>query len=101
MNTKFIASTLIVLAAATSSAAFASEYNNYNPRTEPVATTQLSRATVQADYLQAVKQGTLPVVGDAAEAVVKTTDSSVSRADVKAQAVQWVRSNSAVSFELM
>lgn len=90
MNTKFIASTLIALASVASSAAFANEYDASN-QPERLITSQLSRTEVQADYLKAAKEGTLQAVGEGADFAVKTTDSTLSRAEVKAETIQWVR----------
>lgn len=93
MNTKFIASTLIALASVasmTSTAAFANEYDAAS-QPERLITSQLSRAQVQADYFKAAKEGTLPAIGEATDFAVKTTDSALSRAEVKAETIQWVR----------
>lgn len=90
MNTKFIASTLIALASVASTAAFANEYDAAS-QPERMITSTLSRAQVQADYLKAAKEGTLQAVGEGADFTVKTADSNLSRAAVKAETIQWVR----------
>ena len=97
MNTKFIASSLIAVAALASSAAFADEVDS---RTAPVVS-QFSHAEVQADYYKAVKEGTLPVLADAAAVTSSTINSGVTRAEVKAQAVQWARAKNKLMGEFM
>jgi hypothetical protein len=85
MNTKFIASSLIAVAALASSAAFADEVDS---RPAPVVS-QFSRAEVQADYFKAVKEGSLPVLAEAGTSTPSTSNSGISRAEIKAQAIQW------------
>ncbi len=85
MNTKFIASSLIAVATLASSAAFADVVDS---RPAPIVS-QFSRAEVQADYLKAVKEGTLPVLAEASVVTANTFNTGVSRAEIKAQAVQW------------
>ena len=99
MNTKFIASSLIAVAALASSAAFADEVDS---RIAPAAVaSQLSSAEVQAGYLKAVKEGTLPMLADASAAKTKTFTSNVSRADVKAQAYQSAHAKNKPMSEIM
>ena len=87
MNTKFIASSLIAVAAFAYSAAFADEVDS---RIAPATVaSQFTRAEVQADYFKASQEGTLPVLADASAATAKTFTSQLSRTEVKAQAVQW------------
>ena len=97
MNTKFIASSLIAVAALASSAAFADEVDS---RTAPFVS-QFSRAEVQADYFKAVKEGTLPVLADAAAETPSTINSGVTRTEVKAQAVQWAYAKNKPTSEIM
>lgn len=85
MNTKFIASSLIAVAALASSAAFADVVDS---RPAPIVS-QFSRTEVQADYIKAVKEGTLPLLTEAGAATPSTFNSVVSRTEIKAQAVQW------------
>lgn len=86
MNTKFIASSLIAVAALASSAAFAGAAEDGRPA--PIVS-QFSRAEVQADYVKAAKEGSLPVLAEAGKTTAPILNTGVSRADVKAQAVQW------------
>ena len=97
MNTKFIASSLIAVAALASSAAFADEVDS---RTAPVAS-QSSRAEVQANYFKAVKEGTLPVLADAAAVTSSTINTGLTRTEVKAQTVQWARAKNKSMIEFM
>ena len=86
MNTKFIASSLIAVAAFASSAAFADEVDS---RIAPATvSSQLSSAEVQAAYVKAAKEGTLPILTDGSAAKTKIFTSKVSRTEVKAQAVE-------------
>lgn len=86
MNTKFIASSLIAVAALASSAAFADAAQDGRPA--PIVS-QFSRAEVQADYFKAVKEGALPVLAEAGVVTANTSNTGVSRTEIKAQAVQW------------
>jgi Domain of unknown function (DUF4148) len=91
MKTKLIAATVVALAAMSGVSAFASTYSDNLPVKVSSNTT---RAQVQADYLQARKEGTLPQVGEAGEyaaAVKAPVASSVTRAEVRAQAIQSAR----------
>ena len=97
MNTKFIASTLIAVAALASSAAFADEVDS---RSAPFVS-QFSRAEVQADYFKAVKEGTLPVLADAVGVTSSTINTGLTRAEVKAQAVQWAHAKNKPISEFM
>ena len=98
MNTKFIASSLIAVAALASSAAFAGD--EPGSRSAPIVST-FSRAEVQADYFKAVKEGTLPAVAEAGDVTVHASNSGVTRAEVKEQAVQWAHAKNKPASELM
>lgn len=98
MNTKFIASSLIAVAALASSAAFAGD--EPGSRAAPIVS-KFSRAEVQADYFKAVKEGSLPAVAEASEVTVSTSASGVSRTQVKEQAVQWAHAKNKPVGELM
>lgn len=112
MNTKFIASSLIAVAAFASSVAFAGDFSTNNSRTLPAAgefsgvTVQtagstLSRADVQANFSMAMKQGTLPAAGEFSGIEIQAKNSTLSRADVNAQTVQWVRAHGVSNSEMM
>ena len=98
MNTKFIASSLIAVAAFASSAAFADEVDS---RIAPATVaSQFTRAEVQADYIKAAKEGTLPVLAETV-AVIAPLNTGVTRAEVKAQAVQWAHAPQKQNSEIM
>ena len=97
MNTKFIASSLIAVAALASSAAFADEVDS---RTASVVS-QFSRAEVQADYFKAIKEGTLPALADVAAVTPSTINTGVTRTVVKAQAVQPAQAKNKPMSEVM
>lgn len=88
MNSKFIATAVISLAALSSASAFAASSSQYAEPAEFTRTgtnSSLTRAQVQADYLAARKNGKL-VMGQ--EADIKPSDdskSTVSRAQVKSE----------------
>jgi Domain of unknown function (DUF4148) len=93
MKTKLIAATVVALAAMSGVSAFAQSYKDNFP---VQVSSSMTRAQVQADYLQARKEGTLPQVGETGEytAVVKApVASTVSRAEVRAQAIQAARAH--------
>lgn len=92
MKTKLIAATVVALAAMSGTGAFAQSYKDNFPIQLKSSTT---RAEVQADYLQARKEGTLPQFGETGEyAVVAKAPvaSSVTRAEVRAEAIAAARS---------
>jgi uncharacterized secreted protein with C-terminal beta-propeller domain len=96
MKTKLIAATVVALAAMSGVSAFAEE----NPYTfKPIdLTTNTTRAQVQAEYLQARKEGNLVQAGETGEyaaAQKAPAASTVSRAEVRAQAIQWAKSRHA------
>ena len=97
MNTKFIASSLIAVAAFASSAAFADSQSDSHP--SPIVST-FSRTEVQADFLKAAKEGTLPVLAETV-AVTAPLNTGVTRAEVKAQAVQWAHAPQKQTSEIM
>ena len=89
MNSKFIATAVIALAAMSSASAFAASSSQYAEPAEFARTdmtnSSLIRAQVQADYLAARKNGKL-VMGQ--EADIKPSNdskSTVSRAQVKSE----------------
>lgn len=90
MNTKFIATTVFAIAAMSGASAFA-QNNLYGEAAlviPPVASTSnVTRAQVQAEYLQARQKGELPVSPEAAFAAAPAAPSTVTRAEVRAQAI--------------
>ena len=90
MNSKFIASTVIALSALAGASAFA-QSNQYGEAAlvfAPVASTSsVTRAQVKADYLNARKSGALAVSQEGAFAAVPATASTMTRAEVRNDAV--------------
>ena len=90
MNTKFIASTIVAIAAMTSASAFAQshQYGEAALVVVPVASTStLTRAQVTSAYLQARQTGAVPASQEAAFVVAPVASTGVTRAQVQAQAV--------------
>lgn len=93
MKTKLIAATVVALATLSGMSAFAQSYEGSFPVQVSSSTT---RAQVQADYLQARKEGTFSQVGETGKytAIVKAPSiSTVTRAEVRAQAVQAAKTH--------
>jgi Domain of unknown function (DUF4148) len=91
MKTKLIAATVFALAAMSGASAFAQSYKDNLPFT---MSSNLTRAQVQADYLQARKEGTLPQLGETGEYVTVAkapVASTVTRAEVRAEAIVAAR----------
>ena len=91
MNSKFIASTVVAIAALTGANAFAQ--GNLSGEAAyvvpaPTTTSNVTRTQVQADYLQARKDGNVAVSNEAAFAVAPATVSGVTRAEVRADAAK-------------
>ncbi|MDB5967069.1 MAG: hypothetical protein JWQ72_3569 [Polaromonas sp.] len=100
MKTKFVAATVVALATLTSAGAFAQTQNHLYGEAALVApaapvTSTLSRADVNAAYLQARRNGELAASSEGAFASAPATGSAVSRADVRAQAVGWAKAHQA------
>jgi hypothetical protein len=90
MNSKLIASTVIALSALTGASAFAQ--SNLNPEAAlairpTVSASNVTRAQVQADYLNARQNRMLPVSNEGAFAATPATVSTVSRAEVRNEAI--------------
>ena len=91
MNTKLIASAIVAIAAMTSASAFAQShlYGEAALVVAPVASTStLTRAQVDAAYIQARQNGAVAVSQEAAFAPAVAGTSTVNRAQVMAEAVQ-------------
>ena len=90
MNSKLIASTVIALSALTGASAFAQSSLSGEAALaiRPVASTSnVTRAQVQAEYLQARQAGQLAVSQEGAFAAAPVAASTLSRAEVKSEAV--------------
>ncbi|MDB5967070.1 MAG: hypothetical protein JWQ72_3570 [Polaromonas sp.] len=95
MNKKFATAAVVALAALTSAGAFAQSQNHLYGEAALVAapattTSGLTRAQVQADYLQARRSGTLAVSQEGAFAAAPAEASSVTRAAVRDEASHYV-----------
>ena len=89
MNSKFIATAVITLAALSSASAFAASSSQYAEPAEfsrtGMATSSVTRAQVQADYLAARNSGKLAVGGDADVNPAKDSVGTSSRAQVTSE----------------
>ena len=91
MNSKLIASAVVALAALSGANAFAqSSLTGEAALVVPVVTitSNTSRAQVQGEYIQARQVGNVAVSNEGAFAVAPVTATSVSRAEVRADAVK-------------
>lgn len=91
MNTKFIASAIVAVAAMTGASAFAQShlYGEAALVVAPVASTStLTRAQVEAAYIQARQSGAVAVSQEGAFVPAVAGKSVVSRTQVMAEAVQ-------------
>ncbi|WP_371437486.1 hypothetical protein [Polaromonas sp.] len=93
MNSKFIASAVVALAAMGSSGAFAQNnlYGEAALAINLVATaSNVSRAEVTGQYLQARQAGALPVSQEAAFAAAPAAPTALTRAEVREEARHYV-----------
>ena len=91
MNSKFIASAVVAIAALTGASAFAQTSLSGEAATAvvfPITASNVTRAQVQAEYLQARKDGNVAVSNETAFAVAPATVSGVTRAEVRADAAK-------------
>ena len=96
MNSKFIASTVVAIAALTGANAFAQGNMTGEAYYEVPTSTSISnttRAQVQAEYLQARQAGDVPANNEATFVAVKPATSVTSRADVRDEAVAWLKTH--------
>lgn len=85
MNSKFIASTVLALAAVTSMSAFAAEGNDFV--LGPVTSSTVTRAQVQSELTQARSQGNVGTIGDQVNLVKSpSTTSTTSGSDLRNEA---------------
>ena len=102
MNSKSIASTIIAIAALSGASAFAQTggviYGESGNLPANSYTSNLTRAEVRADFVQARKDSGLPVESEAGVVVAKAAPTVASRAEVHAGAVQWVKAHPADLF---
>jgi hypothetical protein len=93
MNSKLIASTVVAIAALTGANAFAQgnmagEAAYVVPAPSTISNT--TRSQVQAEYLQARQAGNVAVSNEGAFAAAAAQASTLSRAEVRAEASHWV-----------
>ena len=95
MNSKFIASAVVALAALTGANAFAQAITTGEATYfAPVAgASNLTRAQVQSQYLQALSSGDVAPSNEVTFVPAVTTASATSRATVRAEAVTWVKTH--------
>ena len=99
MNSKFIATTVLALAAFASASAFA-QGNPHGDLTfvaPPTSTSNVTRAQVQADYFQALKAGTVASSNSLTLVPAATADSTANRSKVRMEAMAWAKTHSANS----
>lgn len=91
MNSKFIATAVVTLAALTSASAFAASSSNYAEPAEfarnSVNTSSLTREQVRTEYLQARQNGTLVLGQEFDVNTAKGSVSTLTRAQVKSEAM--------------
>lgn len=99
MKSKFVVATVVALASLTSVGAFAQTSSNRLEgeastavRFEP-STSDVTRAQVNADYLQARNSGALPPSAEGDFVGAPASQSILTRAAVRAQAASWARTN--------
>ncbi|MES2414044.1 MAG: DUF4148 domain-containing protein [Pseudomonadota bacterium] len=93
MNTKFVASAVFAVAALSGASAFAqnAQYGEAALVFAPAVTTSnVTRAQVEAEYLNARQSGAVPVSQEAAFAVAPAEASSLTRAAVREEARHYV-----------
>jgi hypothetical protein len=103
--TKLFTTALIAAAAFAAAPSFAADNASgevgYFPAAPVASTSTLTRAAVQAEYLQAVRNDTLPEVGEAADVgAVASAKSNLTRDAVRAEAVYAVRHGQTVGGEV-
>jgi hypothetical protein len=96
MNTKFLASALFAVAAASAGSAFAADaaFGENYPGPMPMQLSTLSRSAVQAETRQAVAAGVLHFGEQGLEQGSRGTAPSLSRAEVRADTALAVKRGS-------
>ena len=93
MNSKLIASAVVALAALTGANAFAQGNMSGEAATAvtfPITPSNVTRAQVQAEYLQARRVGNVAVSNESAFAATVAAPSTLTRAEMRAEASHWV-----------
>ena len=99
MNSKLIASAVVALAALSGANAFA-QVNTAGEATyfaPEVTTSNISRAQVQAEYLQALRSGDVAPSNEVTFVPTVISASATSRAEVRAEAATWVKTHTATN----
>ena len=96
MNSKFIASSVLAIAALTSASAFAQSnvHGDLDVVASPATSSGVTRAQVQAEYFQALQTGTVASSNSLTLVPAVTAESTANRADVRAEAMAWVKTGS-------
>ena len=100
MNSKLIASAVVAIAALTGANAFAQGNMSGEAATVitfPITASNVTRAQVNAEYIQARQAGNVAVSNEGAFAPATATASVASRAEVRAEAAAWVKTYNAGS----
>ena len=99
MKSKFVVATVVALAGLTSVGAFAQTAQNRLDGEASTAvrfelsTSDLTRAQVNAEYLQARKSGALPLSSEGNFVAAPAGQSTLTRAAVREQAASWAKAN--------
>jgi hypothetical protein len=93
MKTKFVAATVIALAAMSGVSAFA-DTSDFTPAVAATPST-LTRAEVMAEYYKARQEGALQVITESGNPIVAQAPaaSTVTREEVRKEAIQAARTN--------
>jgi hypothetical protein len=100
MNSKFIATSILAIAAMTSASAFAqgAPHGDLDNVAPSATTSNVTRAQVQAEYFQAVKTGAAASRSSSLTFVpAMMAQSTTNRANVREEAMAWVKTHSASS----
>lgn len=99
MNSKFIASTVVAIAALTGASAFAQSSLSGEAAAAvifPITTSNLTRAQVQAEYILASQSGNVALSNEGGfvpAAPAMSASSTLTRAAVRAEAAAWVKTH--------
>ena len=95
MNSKLIASAAVALAALSGANAFAQGNTIYSEAgyVVPYTASNVTRAQVQAEYVQAAKAGTVTGNDEAGVKQATAAPSTATRADVRAEAARSVKAH--------
>ncbi len=92
-TTKFLTSSLVVLASLAASSAFADSYDREHPLVSNTPSTG-TRAQVKAELLAAQKDGTMAAVNDDNYPLIKAVGTPKTRAEVRAELANAIKEGS-------